>query len=174
MRGQHQHLVAGAQQRLERQLQAMRPAHRDHDVVRLAGDAILVRQLLDQRVAQRMQAAGIGVVRLSRARRGGQRLDDVRRRIEVRLAALQVQHGFAPQLACARIRHHLRQLGAGAQDGAVAHETRHRTPPWMAPISRTRGADLERALSHNGHEAEVGGLAPPESSRAACRLPNSP
>jgi hypothetical protein len=51
VRRQHERLVASAEQRLKRQEQRVGAAVRDHDVVRVAANLILARELLEDRGA---------------------------------------------------------------------------------------------------------------------------
>jgi len=57
----------------------MRAAHRHHDVVHVAVEPVLARQLGRHGFAQRLRAARVGVVRLARPDGALERLDDVRR-----------------------------------------------------------------------------------------------
>ncbi|HVP69793.1 MAG TPA: hypothetical protein VMS45_00635 [Gemmatimonadaceae bacterium] len=125
VRREHQHFIAGREQPLEREEERVRAAVRHDDVVGFGGEPVLAAQLLDQRLAQLQRAARVRIVRLARACRGGERLDDVRRRVEIRLAALQMHDLLAGGLAGAGGGHHLAEFRGHAQHGAIGDQLGH-------------------------------------------------
>jgi hypothetical protein len=125
MRRQHECFLARTEQRLERKEERMRAAVRDDDVVRFAMELVLARELLEDRGTERRRAALVRVVRLAGAGGGGERLDDVRGRVEIRLATFEMNDSLAGQLAVARRGHHLSELGCHAQHGAIGDPSRH-------------------------------------------------
>ena len=125
MRREHEQLVAGTEQTLECEEQRVGATLRDRDVVGLAANPVLALELLDQRLAERERAAGVRIVRLPRARRRRQGLDDVGGSPEVGLAALQVEDARARLLADPRRRHHLSKLRGQLQEGPVRNQPGH-------------------------------------------------
>ena len=83
-------LGPSVEQRLERAEQRVRAAERDGDVVDVALDLVLAGELRGERFAQVALAPRVGVMRLAATRGAVQRLDNVRRGVEVGLATLQV------------------------------------------------------------------------------------
>ena len=88
-------------------------------------DRVVARQLGDDRLAEDPLAPRIRVVGLSPASGASERLDDMRRGVEVGLAALQVHHGQTGLLPGPGGGHDAAQIGGGAKQGAVGKQVEH-------------------------------------------------
>jgi len=160
VRRQHQQLVALGQQALQREIQPVRATVHHHHVVDMRLDAVLARQLGHQRLAQRALAARVGVVRVAVARGTRQRFDDVRRRVEVGLATLQVHYALAGLLAGACRRHDTPQLGRAAKHRAIGDQSWH--------AAHGSGSGGRTHLSARTRASRVAACTPQRCTRHAC------
>ena len=122
---EHQDLVLRPEQRLEGDEQRVGTAVGDHDVVGLAAHAVLASQLVPQRAAQRVRSARVRIVGFSGSGGRGERLDDVRGRVEVRLTSLEVEHLLAGPLPGLGGRHDAAQLGCHPQHRTICDQSGH-------------------------------------------------
>ena len=130
------HLVARADQRQDDEEHDRLAAGRDDDPLRTDVDAARAADVVGNRLAQLGNSGGRGVVRLSGPQRLDARLDDVRRRVEVGFADLQMDDAAPLRLqrpAPARARRTRSRCPAGSCVQPV-HSARWVVVPHVYPL----------------------------------------
>jgi hypothetical protein len=118
VRRRHDHLVAGLEQQRDDQQQGGRGSARHEHPLRVDRDAGAPRLVGGDGLAQRGQAAAVGVVGLAPGQRRAAGFDRFRRRREVGLPDLEVDHRGPGPLHGVRLLEHL--LGEEGLDGPNA------------------------------------------------------
>lgn len=118
------HLVTGIASRNHTEEQKRLRARRNQDARGVDRQTAMPRQMLGARLAQNRQPLRRAIVRLPVAQRPHRRLDNVTRRVEVRLADLQVDHPPPLRLQRLRPRKHF-ERGLGPE----TIEARRKHPP---------------------------------------------
>ena len=166
-------LVARVRERHDGEEHDRLGARRHHDLVRLDRNAARLLDVLGDRLAQLGQAGRRPVVGGPRVERPLGRVADVRRRVEVRLADLQVHDRLALALERPRPRQHL-EGGLGAEPPHPLRD--HRFDHASSSSARTRRTSRtpRAAPSPSGRRREPRSRSRPAARTRGARAPPAP